>query len=332
MSQNTAVHLLLMLLLLGPVLGYTVLAGGCSNEIKQEGSNLSIKSGRIADGISGPYPDAFSKLSVWDDGLSEMSYYDAVDTIYGEPRRYFRVMLLNREWLNSRERVKAEVPVTITTVKPDSKQTPDIPVFKLNIAEEIATENYNYRYLITVFLNRSSLSPEKLAASSQEWCGTTFKQLQWLPDGLKIRGFSYFEGEADQEWSLPARPTVYPREALSVLARAAVASDQDLDLLLLPAMRSTHLVRPEPRKAYLKVGAETKSVRVPLGWFDGRVVTVTNHSGEETDRFMVEDAPPYRLLHHSSASGLELSLRFVERRAYWDRSQPSRFYGRGAAP
>ncbi|MCG8404919.1 MAG: hypothetical protein MI923_06950 [Phycisphaerales bacterium] len=280
---------------------------------------------------TGSYPESFSMSSIWDDGLSEMSYYDAVDTIYGKPRHYVRVMLLNREWLNPEQRVKAERPQNVSTTQSTFQRASSIPVLKLNIVEEIPTENYNYRYMVTVFLHRTSLLPEKLSASSQEWCGTTFKQLQWRPEGLKIRGFSYFEGEADREWSLPAKPVIYPQESLFVLARAAVASDRSLDLQLLPVMRSHHLAEPIPRRVRLDVSRDAQSVRVPLGRFGARTVTVTGHGGKETARFLVEGVPPYRLLRHS-APGLELSLRYVERRAYWDRSKPSGFYRQGAAP
>lgn len=274
------------------------------------------------------YPRAFAGLSLWDDGLSEMSYYDAVDALYAEPRHYTRVMLLNREWLNPRQRVKAERP---TTQAADGGGQADIPVFKLNIIEEIPTPNYNYRYMVTVFLNRDSFRPEKLAATSQEWCGTTFKQLQWLADGLRVRGFSYFEGEADRVWTLPADPVAYPKEGVFLLARAAVASGQGLDLHLLPPMRSTHLVAPAAQPAKLTIASEPRSVRVPFGRFEGRTVVLSDAGGSELARYVVEAVPPYRLLSHMSGD-LKLSLRFVERRAYWDRSKPSRFYRRGAAP
>jgi len=268
-------------------------------------------------------------MATWDDGLSEMSYYDAVDTIYGKPRHYIRMMLLNREWLNPVQRVKAEHPVLSASGKGAAAS---IPVFKLNIIEQIPTQNYNYRYMVTVFLNRGTLEPEKLAASSQEWCGTTFKEFQWLPDGLKVRGFSYFEGEGDRQWSLPARPVVYPAEALFVVARAAAASKEDLSLRVLPPARSTHLVEPIPRDVRLEVAKETQSVRMPFGTFTGRRVTVTGAGKHGPTEFTVETAPPYRLLTYRGPGGLTLSLRYQERRAYWDRSKPSRFYRQGAAP
>lgn len=261
-----------------------------------------------------------------------MCYYQAVDTIYGQPRRYTRVMLLNREWLNPVQRVKSDDPKAAASGKDGNAAGSEIPVFKLNLMEEIPTQNYNYRYMVTVFLNRESLEPEKLAASSQEWCGTTFKQFQWLPDGLKVRGFSYFEGEGDREWLLPRRPVVYPAEALFVIARALVAADRNLTLHVLPPARSTHVSEPVPQEVSLEVSRESRSVRVPFGRFSARIVTATRPGETEPARFTIEAVAPYRLLAYGGPEGLELSLRFHERRAYWDRSKPSRFYRQGAAP
>ncbi|MFQ5424667.1 MAG: hypothetical protein ACE5F9_11895 [Phycisphaerae bacterium] len=251
-----------------------------------------------------------------------MSYYDAVDTLYGTPRHYTRVLLFNREWLDPKTRVKADRPDRAT----------DVPVFKLNIVEEIPTQNYNYRYMITIFLDRRTLVPKKLAASSQEWCGTTYKQVQWLPDETRGLSFSYFQGEADRSWTLPAKPVPYPVEALFVIARAAAAAGHDMEFDLLPPMRSTHGPRhtPEPATATLTVGRETADARVPFGTIPSRSVTV--RCGDRKHVFRVESTPPYRLLSYRSDAGLRMALRYVERRAYWDRSKPSGFYQQGAAP
>ena len=266
----------------------------------------------------------FSRSDLWDDGLAELSYYDAVDTIYGKPRKYTCVMLLNREWLLPYQRVKAERP---------DPAAGHIPVLKLNVAEQIPTENYNYRRLTTLFLNRESMLPEKLAATSQEWCGSTFRQFQWNSGQVRIRGFGYFEDEGEKEWTVTSEAEgvpIYPEEALFVLARAAVAMQKDLRIHVLPSARSNRLVEPKLRRAALTVAPDSRRVRVPIGSVDGRLVTA--QLGDVTWQFDVETAPPHRLLRASTPPGREMSLRFVERRAYWDRNWPSKFYRANAAP
>jgi len=82
----------------------------------------------------------------------------------------------------------------------------------------------------------------------------------------------------------------------------------------------------------LEVSKGSRAVRVPFGRFSAKVVTATRLGESEPARFTIEDVAPYRLLAYRGPEGLELSLRFQERRAYWDRSKPSRFYRQGAAP
>lgn len=259
---------------------------------------------------------SFAELALWDDGLSEMCYYDAQDTIYGKSRRYARIHMFNRQWMGGESGVKAEADA------PDA-----VPVFKLNIAEEVPTENYNYRYLTTVFLRRGDLTPFKLAASSQEWCGTTFKHLRWGEAGLKVQCFSYFGDEGDKSWEVPGQPV--PFEGLFVLARAVAAVGGERKLELLPAMRSTHEIAPNAAPAVLAAGEPTRRIQAPAGKFEVRRVELTGEG--VTGWFDVEAVAPWRLIAFS-AGGVEGKLRFAERRAYWDRSWGSGFHKAGEAP
>jgi len=259
---------------------------------------------------------AFSDLAIWDDGLSEMSYYDARDTLYGQQRKYTRVQLMNRQWMSRSTGVKTA---------PDD---PDgLAVVKFIIAEQIPTQNYNYRYLTTAFLTRPTLAPFKVALTSQEWCGTTFKHLRWSDGGLNVQSFSYFPKEGDRHWDLPVKSV--PFESLFLLARAAAASGQSRELLLLPSFRSNHAVEPNATAAQLIPAAQTQPVRVRAGRFRCRRVRVT---GKNYDHwFDVESVPPYRLIAFS-AGGVEGKLMSVERRPYWDRQSKSKVYTQNRAP
>ncbi|MFQ5412983.1 MAG: hypothetical protein ACE5E6_00850 [Phycisphaerae bacterium] len=256
-----------------------------------------------------------SGLAIWDDGLCEMSYYRAVDRIYGKQRRYTRVHLLNRQWVGR-----------ASGVKTNERDADAVPVFKLNIAEEVPVENYNYRYLTTVFLVRPALAPMKMVVSSQEWCGTTFKHLRWLPDGIAVRSFSYFGDEGDRTW----RRTVdaLPYEGLVVVARDVAASGRPRTADVLPPMRSNRQVPPNPTACHIVVASENV-VSVPAGRFTARTVDL-NWSGPPT-RFVVEASPPYRLIKFDMGD-IHAELAHVERRAYWDPQSPSGFYKHGAAP
>lgn len=260
---------------------------------------------------------ALGRLSVWDDGLSEMSYYDATDTIYGAQRKYTRVHLLNRQWMSEESGVKTE-----------SSSADAVAVFKLNIAEEIPTENYDYRFLTTVFLKRDDLAPFKMAASSQEWCGVSYKHLRWSNDSLSLVSFGYFPGEGRRSWTLSG--DAVPFEALVVLARAVVADGRDRSIQMLGSMRSTRGATPTTTSARLVVENETAQVRVPAGSFEVRRVTLSP-APENGAYFDVEAKAPYRWIAFAM-DGVTGRLRDAERRAYWDRASQSRFYRQGEAP
>lgn len=277
-----------------------------------------------------PVSDAwkkFSQLPLWEDGLSEMSYYDATCILYDKPRHYTRVHLMNRQYMHPVHHVKADKDVEGA-----------LPIFKFVIAEEVPTENYNYRFLITAFMERPALRPIKVSASSQEWCGHTFKFLDWerrkefAPKdwSLDVACYSYFGDEGDRWYPLTGRAYVDAYECLFLFARAVVASGgEERPMSLLKSLRTNHMPDPNPLDATLKPVGEPRSVTVPLGRFEARRVVVDWEG--DTTWFDVETAPPYRLLAFH-AGDVEAKLRFVERRAYWDRSVPSGFYKQGQAP
>jgi hypothetical protein len=285
-------------------------AGGCTAPRDARGAALPTTAAEPGT--------ALGALAIWDDGLAEMAYYDAEYTIYGERRAYTRVQLLNREWFDPDSGVK---------VSPDTPGA--VEVFKLNIAEEVPTENYNYRFLTTVFAERDTLALRKLATSSQEWCGLTYKHARWRDDGLDVQSFSYFAGEAEETASLPA--SVMPFEASFLLVRqyVATAAIPDEPVALLPPLRSNHGIgslAAAPGKFTLGAAEE---LTTPAGTGAARPVTL-EHAGK-TYRYWVQQAPPYLLLRYEGpGEGVELAA--LERRAYWDQEWESDVHPVNEAP
>ncbi len=264
-----------------------------------------------------PQPASFGTATYWDDGLSEICFYDATDVIYDKTRSYTRVHLTNREWFDEVAGVKVETDLERHT-----------PVLKLNIAEEIPTENYNYRYLTMIFARRDTLRPLKMVVSSQEWCGATFKHLRWLGDDLAVKSFSYFPGEGDAETTLPR--DVYAMESLFLVVRnvALFGKDGSTPISLLAPLRTTHAAVTDAVDARL-VFEKPRSIKVPLGRFEATRVLV-EWSGPEA-WFDVEMAAPHRILAYRVGPTAG-QLRYTEKRAYWDRDKPSGFYRPGTAP
>jgi len=262
-----------------------------------------------------PTGPSLSDLTIWDDGLSEMSYFHASDTIYGVDRAYTRVLLVNRQWMSAESGIKVE---------PDAPQA--LPVFKINLSEQIPTENYNYRYLVSVFLERPLLVPFKLAASSQEWCGMTYKHMRWYDDKVTLQSFSYYDKQGDRSWTLAG--SAMPYEALLLVARDVVARGEARDLMVLAPARTSRAADPTVRTARMIPG-RTESISVPGGKFDTVRVRL-EWDGVPTE-FHVASTPPFLLVRYQTGDARG-DLALIERRAYWDRASRSRFYAAGQAP
>lgn len=280
-------------------------------EPNQPNQKIVIDGDHVDD--SENYP--FSTMPIWDDGLCEVSYYRTTTQIYNKPHSYTRIHLLSRQWMDPGRSVKTDL------IASDS-----IPVFKLSIVEEIPTENYDLRYHTTVFVRRADLKPFKMAISTQEWCGTTYKHLQWSKLGVTIQSFSYQNHEGVKSWKL--LEDAIPYESLSVIARNVAATGKQVRVDVLLPMRATRQITPKLKKAILKLGPEL-SVTVTAGKFQARRVDMS-WDGPPTG-FLVESKPPFRLLRFRNGP-TRGELLHVERRAYWDHKSKSSFYPTNQAP
>lgn len=300
---------LAMMILAGWTLGLCTSTGHAQSQAQNP--SIAIDGDHVDD------PDRYplGTLPVWDDGLCEISYYRTTTIIYNEPRSYTRVHLLNRQWMEPHRNVKTDL------IASDS-----IPVLKLNIVEEIPIENYNYRYQTTVYVRRDNLQPFKMVTSSQEWCGTTYKHLQWSKLGVSIQSFSYQNMEGVKSWNIFEK--VVPYESLSVIARNIAATGVPTTLNVFLPMCGSKEIKPQLKKAILKPGPE-HSVTIDAGKFMARRVDMS-WDGPPTG-FLVESKPPYRLLRFRNGS-TRGELQHVERRAYWDRKSKSSFYPVNQAP
>ena len=146
-----------------------------------------------------PKPTGITKTKLSDDfksycysGQAEITSYKLEQARYGELRQGNAVLVYVTEPF-----------LTIEQVKADRNNTDNISVLKLNSTKKYLTGIYPYSIMSSTFYpvydNQHAI---KVSTSVQEWCGHVYSQLN-NRDSFEIESHSYFEGEADQQLSLP---------------------------------------------------------------------------------------------------------------------------------
>ncbi len=124
----------------------------------------------------------------WFDGKAEIATYDLTQMRYGEARQGKAVLIFVKEPFLPKAQVKANKV---------SDETVD--VLKLNYTKKFITGIYPYSIMQSVFSPLTSQPHAiKVTASTQEWCGQTYMQLN-NREKFNVKVHSYFEGEADQD-------------------------------------------------------------------------------------------------------------------------------------
>ena len=129
----------------------------------------------------------------WFDGFAEISSYELTQSRYGQQRIGKAVLIFVTEDFLAKEQVKA-----------NQKSKTTIPVLKSNRSKNFLTGIYPYSIMSSSFSSLRKKHPLiKTVASIQEWCGQSYLQLNAREKENTLISHSYFEGEADQNLTLP---------------------------------------------------------------------------------------------------------------------------------
>lgn len=127
----------------------------------------------------------------WYAGKAEVSSYELEQARYGEIRKGKAVLIYVTEDFLPKVQVKA-----------DYQNPKNVSVLKLNATKKFNTGIYPYSVMQSVFYpvanNQHAI---KISSSMQEWCGHVYTQLNNRSQ-FEINAHSYFEGEADQDFTL----------------------------------------------------------------------------------------------------------------------------------
>ena len=138
------------------------------------------------------------KDSGWNDywyaGDAEINSYALTQTQYGEPRTGDATLIFVTEPFSKAEQVKLD--------NADAAGDDKVSVLKMNAIRKFPTGIYDYSMMTSVFTPVSlDQFPHTIKAtcSSQEWCGQTFTQLNHDGGKYRVRQYSYFQSEGDED-------------------------------------------------------------------------------------------------------------------------------------
>jgi len=131
----------------------------------------------------------------WYAGEAEISRYDLKQVRYGEVHEGDAVMIFVTENFLADEQVKDEG-------WPSEGKSESI--LKLNLTKKFITGIYPYSVMTSVFtpVDKRKTPSWKVTASTQEWCGQTYMQLNFRDNGFEGLHHSYFQKEGDSTFRL----------------------------------------------------------------------------------------------------------------------------------
>lgn len=182
-----------------------------------------------------------------------------------------------------------------------------VPSLKLNVIATIPTDNYPYHYMTSLWTPLADPTRLlKLAQSSQEWCGTTFKEITgWSGDPV-LRFHSYWGAQGDGQHRLPLDGAVLEDLLPLALRTLPFAPGLRIPVRLVRSLVDTKAALPAVRDAVVEVTGQVDGV-----W----AVQVHVPDGALSYGFASESS--HVMTRLSTPDGRRLSLISVSRRRYW---------------
>lgn len=198
----------------------------------------------------------------WFQGKAEISSFDLVQYRYGEAREGEAVLIFVTEDFSRKKQVKLD--------EPEKAGRDKVSVLKMNQTRDFVTGIYPYHMMLSAFTPTQEKSYGlKFTASSQEWCGQTFTQLNKNGEAsYQGKLFSYFEKEGDATFTVNG----IMEDDLWNLIRINPSEIPLGSVKMLPSLLFQRLSHREfaPESAFIKVDkiSENKS-RLELNYSSG---------------------------------------------------------------
>ncbi len=220
----------------------------------------------------------------WYQGKAELTRYSLEQARYGEIHTGEAVLIFVTEDFLSDQQIKYEFGPG------DNKET----VLKLNAARHFYTGIYPYSLLTSTFTPLGSAHHKslKVSASTQEWCGHAYTQLNLRERQYRVRSHSYFQKEGDRDFEVPA---ALLEDEIWTLIRLSPENLPTGEISLIPGLQHTRLrhldLRPYAARATRTTTTDPDLPDQPL-----QTYTVTYSEISRTLTITYEEAFPHRIL------------------------------------
>ena len=275
---------------------------GCTAPDENKTPGRAPASAPALQAVQGYFDQQWAMRKLWEDGLAEVSTYDAERTVYQKKRRFEFTQITVKEEFNQQFKVKTD----------DYQRADLFPVMKINQFCQIPADQYPYHYLTSLFFRRDQpVALYKMTTSSQEWCGNTFKTI--VDDGVNFEETydSYWDHQGTGSRDLPRN--VFVEDALPYTLRALkFAALPALDLRVMALQQTNQAPPPVYYQAHLITAAAPATDVPEPAWR----VAVVLAPGKENVYWFAQKYPNV-LLRQTTWDGRSLRLKATRRYAYW---------------
>ncbi|MFZ5970486.1 MAG: hypothetical protein ACOYXA_02745 [Bacteroidota bacterium] len=189
--------------------------------------------------------DVFKKY--WYTGQAEISSYHLQQSRYGEVREGEAVLIFVTEDFSKSKHVKLDDPGKAGNDK--------VSVLKMNFTKNFVTGIYPYSMMLSVFTPVQNPTTLKVTSSVQEWCGQVFCQMNLKGTRYQVAGYSYFEQEGDETFSIKQ---TWLEDELWNMIRLAPADLPVGSFEMIPGMFFSRLLHVK-QMAHQAVGTRTEN-------------------------------------------------------------------------
>ncbi|MEM9444518.1 MAG: hypothetical protein AAGA18_04120 [Verrucomicrobiota bacterium] len=237
---------------------------------------------------------------LWDDGLAEISVFDAIEVRYGMPRKTEVRHILVKEMFSAKAMVKAD----------DWREKGAYEVIKLNQVIKVPTGSYDYYQMHSNFWHKKTGNLIKFSLASIDSCGNTYKEGRIEKGKLNYTARTYWQGmdQVEKKLKLPDDLLFYD-ELPWKLRTMAWKDGKSFTALLMTTTVTNKADSLKPESVQISVKDS------PQGW----LVLV---EGESKDQFLFDKSSPHELVEWKKRDGGKLVKRTSLRIPYWQLNKP----------